>query len=243
MFKNIVASGCSFTSDGIGGHPPTSTNPNGGCSFALDADYKSAEPTTWAGVVAQKLSVKSFVNVAAASHGNFLIANNILSLINRFDYRPTDTLILFNLSDPARLDVICQWDDKTKSEYCDWPKDVLPFAYLNRNSELVKRTLLGMGIDQVENFSSNAILGMMSFLKQENFCFYFTMMRDYRTNMYLGPVIEKFKDHLVELDPGVGMYEYASASNALRPDRAHPTTAGHTLIAEQLLNILNKYDD
>ncbi len=243
MFKNIVASGCSFTADGIGGYPPTPAYPSGGCSFVPDIDYKSAEPTTWAGIVAQKLNVKSFVNVAATSHGNFLIANNLLALINRFNYQPIDTLVLFNLSDPARLDVLCHWDNETKSQYCDWPQDVLPFGYQNRNSELVKKTLLSMGIDQVEHFSSNAILGMMSFLKQENFCFYFTMMRDYRANKYLGPVIEKFKDHFVDLDPGSGMYEYALALNSLRPDNAHPTTNGHKLIAEQLLNIINKYDD
>lgn len=236
VFRNIIASGCSFSSNGLGGLPPTLQHPDGACSFIPDPDYQSIEPVSWTSILAKKINIKSFVNVAAASHGNVLVANNILTLINRFNYSAIDTLVLFNLSDPARMDVMCDWNRNSKSARCDWPDQVLPYGYIDRNVDLVKKTTQMMGVDQVELFTSNAILGMMSFLKHRGFKFYFTMMRDYRDNLHLGPVIQEFSDHLVTLSPGVGMYEHASILNFLADDNHHPNLEGYHSIALQVLN-------
>jgi hypothetical protein len=240
VFKHIIASGCSFTSNGTGGLPPSQEHPNGACSFTSDPDYQAIDPESWAGMIAQNLNVKSFVNVAASSHGNFLIANNVLALIDRFDYSPLDTLILFNLSDPARMDIPCAWNEKTKSDRCNWSDHILPFGYIRRDSDLIKQMLLTMGIDQIEMFTSNAVLGMMSALKQKNFNFYFTMMRNYRDNKYLGPVIAQFNDHLITLNPGIGMMEHARILNLLTKDNVHPDQQGHISISLQVLNKLNE---
>lgn len=233
--KNIVASGCSFTSNGTGGLPPSTLHPTGACSFIPDPDYETMEPLSWAGMIAKKLNVKSFVNLAASSHGNILVANNITYLINNFNYNPEDTLILFNLSDPARLDILCDWNDKSKSSRCHWDESILPFGYLDRDSVLVKKVLLTMQ-DYVEMVTSNAILGMMSFLKYKKFNFYFTVMMDYRDNNYLGPVIEKFKDHFVALEPGTSMYQHTKILNLLSADKLHPNIKGHESISTQVLN-------
>lgn len=243
MFKNIVASGCSFTSDGIGGLPPSALHPEGACSFVNDPDYDAAEPASWPGILAKRINIKSFVNVAAASHGNFLIANNIVTLINRFNYCAKDTLVLFNLSDPARMDIMCNWEDKSKSSRCDWPEQILPYGYLDRNSSLVKTTRQTMGIDQVELFTSNAVLGMMNFLKRHGFKFYFTMMGDYRDNLHLGPVIQEFSDHLVMLSPGPDMSAHVRRLKFLADDNHHPSLEGHQSVALQVLNRFKEYNE
>jgi hypothetical protein len=241
MFKHIIASGCSFTSNGAGGLPPSQEHPEGACSYITDIDYQAIDPESWAGILAQNLNVKSFVNVAASSHGNFLIANNVLTLINRFNYNPLDTLILFNLSDPARIDIPCTWNEKTKSNRCDWSDHILPFKYISRDSVLIKQLVLTMGINQIEMVTSNAVLGMMNTLKQKKFNFYFTMMCNYKNHKYLGPVISQFNDHLVTLDPGVGMMEYAGILNLTSEDKIHPSQQGHRSISLQVLNKINEH--
>lgn len=240
MIKNIIASGCSFTSNGIGGLPPSALHPEGGCSYTFDDSYIPAEPRSWASIIAQLAQVKSFVNLSAESHGNILIANNILTLLQRFNYNPNETLIFFNMSDPGRLDILCEWVDPLQCPHLkDWSCDILPFKYLDMNSSIVKNTIKTMGVDQVELLTSNMLLGMMSFLKQNNFNFYFLMMKDYSCHPYLGPVVSKFSDHLIKLSPGVGMYEFSKANNLLAADNFHPSLAGYKMIADVVINKIN----
>jgi len=240
MIKHIISSGCSFTSDGIGGVPPSLTTPNGGCSFIHDNDYSAAMPRSWVGYVAKQLQVASLVNLSASSHGNILIANNIISLLNRYQYDPKTTVILFNLSDPGRLDVPCDWDHVDKCNHCDWPADVISHAYLNLNSQTYTHMIKNIGIDQVEMMSSNAVLGMMALLKYYKFNFKFLLMSDYQSHPHLGPVIKKFQSHMIRLDPGVGMKEFVQKLNLNTEDQFHPDMVGHQKIAQLVMEQLQK---
>lgn len=240
MIEHIVASGCSFTADGTGGLPPSLDHPVGSCSFIQDESYEVASPKTWIGHVAQHLQIKSLVNVSAGSHGNMLIANNIITLLNRYTYDPANTIILFNISDPARLDVPCSWDHPDKSTFCHWAPDIFPYSYLKRNSHFDKLIGKNMGIEQIELVSSNALLGMMSFLKQEKFNFKFLLMSDYTSHIHLGPVIKKFQSHMIDLNPGIGMKEFVENFNLNTDDKFHPDAQGHKLIANKVLEKLKE---
>lgn len=238
MIQHLVAAGCSFSSDGVGGCPPTIDNPFGGCSFIHDADYPCAEPKSWVGFLAQALNVTSLVNVAAASHGNILVANNIMSLLQRFSYNVANTLIVFNISDPGRLDIPCDYNDREKSKYCNWGEEVLPFSYLNSNHKHVAQTKKYMGLEQVEQFTTNSLLGLISFLKTQGYQFRFMTMGDYSQHTNLKNVLTQYQEYMVPLTPGGNMKEFVYQLGLTLDDKFHPDLNGHKILANKALESL-----
>jgi len=97
--KNILASGCSFTQDAIGGFPPTESI--GGNSFREDPDYQCSVPKSWASFLAKQIDPDSFINCAAGSHGNHLVSKTIVDCLESSITSQTYTGI-FNVSDMAR---------------------------------------------------------------------------------------------------------------------------------------------
>jgi hypothetical protein len=230
-YKNLIAGGCSFTSNGIGGVPPTSIS-EGGCSF-IDggSDYPVWTPGSWAGFLAQKLNVTSLVNVACGGHGNILTANSILEVLNKFNYDPADTLIVFNLTDPARLDIPCDTTSLVRSNNILWTEDVIDHLYMSR-PETIKLTKT-IGIDAVEKFTSNIVELLFNMLEHRKFEFYFLMMNDYTRHPYLGSIIDKYKTRLITIDPGTGMLEFCQlTNNYISKLDQHPNITGHKLIAD-----------
>ena len=69
------------------------------------------------------------------------------------------------------------------------------------------------------------------------------MMRDYRTNKYLGPVIQEFSDHLVMLSPGIDMFRHANMLRCLKDDQLHPNYEGHESIALQVFDKIKQQNN
>jgi hypothetical protein len=246
-YKNLITGGCSFTSNGIGGAPPTNTS-QGGCSYIDDIDgivggggkkYLASTPGTWAGFLAQKLNVISLINVACQSHGNILTANSILEILNKFNYDPEDTLIVFNLTDPARLDIPCDTTSLVRSNNISWTdNDTIDHGYMStpKTIKLVKT----IGIDAVEKFTSNIVELLFNMLEHRKFEFYFLMMNDYTRHLYLGSIIDKYKTRSITIDPGTGMMEFCQlTNNYISTVDEHPNTNGHKLIADIVYKHIN----
>lgn len=240
MIKHLVAGGCSFTADGIGGVPPSPFNPDGACTFIEDESYVTAQPQTWVSFLSQQLPVKSLVNLAADGHGNVLTANNIISLLTRFKYDPTNTLVMFNITDASRLDLMCDWLNPDASLWCTWPENILNFKYLDPSSTLVQSVKKHMGLEQVETCSANALWGLVGFLKANGFDFRFMTMRDYTACYPAGhpitQLLEQYQAHWIQLGQGRGMLEYVQQLNLTVSSRNfHPTVEGHRKIAQCVL--------
>jgi len=239
MIEHLVVGGCSFTADGIGGMPPSLNNPHGGCTFIETATV----PKTWPGFLSQQLQVISLVNLAAASHGNMATANNIISVLTRFKYDPTKTMVLFNITDAGRLDLMCDWSHPAVSTHCTWPYDALSFKYLDQTRDIAKSTKKTMGINQVEICSVNALWGLFGFLEANGYNFKFLTMRDY-TCYYLpehpmSRLLNQYQQHWIKLDSGRGLVEYVEQHDlAIMEGDFHPTVAGHRMIAGEVLKCL-----
>jgi len=235
-YQNLITAGCSFTWDGgIGGVPPTHTS-TGGCSY-IHGSYIYSR-ITWPGFLAKKMNVNSLVNLAINGHGNLAASNSILQLINRFPYRSDNTLVVLNLTDPARFDVPCSFDDPNQSSgNVTWTSDLIPHTYLNRltpNNDVLP-IVKKMGIDQVELLTSNQVEFLFSLLEFRHIDFYFLTMMNYLDHKYLGPVLQKFQHRLIDLDPGTNMYNFCQATKTYRSENdAHPSKEGHLLIANAI---------
>jgi|694.fasta_scaffold00286_72 hypothetical protein len=240
VYKHLLVSGCSFTSDGIGGSPP-SLSSDGGCSFAYDTEFIPKHSKSWAGFLAQKLNVKSLVNTAAAGHGNILIANSILECLNRFGYNSTDTLVIVNISDPARFDAPCLYnhpgvDDKN----IPWDHTLLPYSYLNRSNKIIKDIEKNIGIEQIEYLTTNYVEFLFTLLENRNIDFYFLTMNDFN-NSYLTTVLNKFNRHFIKLNPGPSMIQFCQQTNStVTVDDYHPNIIGHKQIANILYTHINQ---
>ena len=231
QYKNLLVSGCSFSTDGLGGVPPTITHP-GGCSFIKDPDFPAANPQTWPGFLAQQMNITSLCNVATISQGNMFVANTILECLNRFNYKSDDTLVVMNLSDPSRLDIPCPYDHSDVNDHVPWNQDIIPYSYIKPNTELVDNIKQHMRIEQVEYLTTNQVEFLFTLLEYRNIDFYFLLMNDY-TDACLSQVISKFKKHFIELIPGPSMYQYCQITKTYRSKKdGHPSVDGHKQIAD-----------
>jgi hypothetical protein len=237
-FKNLLVSGCSFTQDGIGGCPPT-VDSAGGCSFIDTGDGNPAQPRSWAGHLAKRLNVNSLVNTAASSHGNILVANSLLDCVNQFLYKPNETLIVVNLSEPWRLDLPCSYDHVD----CDhvnipWNQSLIPYSYLGRNKKIMVQLEKNIGFDQIEHFTSNTVEFLFNFLVNQKIKFYFLTMNDF-SQTRLQKVIDKFDSCHVRLIPGKSMIEYCKITdNCVSADNLHPSIDAHEKIADQVYDYI-----
>ena len=239
-YKHLLVSGCSFTSDGIGGLPP-SLSSDGGCSFANDPEFIPRHSNSWAGFLALKLNVTSLVNTAAAGHGNILIANSILECLNRFNYSSTDTLVIVNISDPARFDAPCAYDHpEVDNKNIPWDYTLLPYSYMNRNNKIIKDIEKNIGIDQIEYLTTNYVEFLFTLLENRNIDFYFLIMNDFN-NSYLTTVFDKFDRHFIKLNPGISMIQFCQQTNStVSADDYHPNIVGHKQIANILYTHINQ---
>jgi hypothetical protein len=229
--KNILASGCSFTHDAIGGLPPTESI--GGNSFREDPDYQCSVPKSWASFLAKKINPDSFVNVASPGHGNHLVSKTIVDCLEKFNYRSDNTLVIFNVSDMARLDIETAYN--TDNDNIHWTQAILDYSFLKPESLQWRQHLLDTEVEQIEQQSVRSLKRLFEYLKDNEYPFVFVCMKDY-TDM---PLIQQYQDHLVPL-PGNGMYEFCNSINRISKDDFHPDPLGHQAVAELAYNFIHK---
>ena len=233
--QNLLVSGCSFTQDGIGGHPPTAHN-TGGNSFIPDISYVANTPRSWASFIAKELAVKSFVNFAASGHGLCLINKTIQDAIKKFHYTPENTLVAFNITSLDRLDIVCDWNNADRCNYIPWSKDHFDYTYAKPQCDLWKQKFLNIDINDVEQASLDALDDLFTFLENRHFSYVFTMMDDY-THL---PQIKSRLSQAVLLSPGIGMAEFAQKEGLLDNDNRHPSVPGHQQISLQVIEKIKK---
>jgi hypothetical protein len=242
QYKHFLVGGCSFSSDGIGGTPPTDTSV-GGCSYNEDPDYPPTQPGSWAGMVGQQLGAVSLVNTAASSHGNMLIANSILECINKFQYSPAETLVLMNITEPCRLDLPCAYDHpEVDHNNVPWSSDLIPYSYFERhNGKVIPTAEKNIGLEQVEQLTSNSVEFLFTFLESHSIDFYFLTMTDF-SKTCLNRVLNKFNSHYIPLIPGPSMYEYCQQTKTYISEyNGHPNNIGHKQIADIVCKHINDH--
>jgi hypothetical protein len=233
-FKNLIISGNSFSQDGIGGCPPT-PNTAGGCSFCGDENYKATVPKSWSSQVANKLKVTSFINTASSSHGNFLIADTILHLLTTYQYTPKNTLVIFNISMPTRLDVPCEFTNPDISKFLSWNKSLIPFAYLNRTSRVYQTIEKNIGLDIIPTMSWQKIDFLCNWLENQKYRYLFLTTENYNSEREFRQIMAPRKNLFIELDPGVGLLEWSALTENNTENNYHPDEKGRGLISDLVI--------
>lgn len=239
QIKNLVVSGNSFTQDGIGGVPPTSESP-GGCSFVDSGETPPSDPQSWASLLAQKLKVQSFINLAACSHGNVMIANSIRSLISKFCYTPDDTLVIFHFSFASRLDVPCEFSHPDSSKFIPWDEQLIEHTYLDRSSKTFHSIAKNIGLDIVESLGYAQMDFLCNWLerKQFNYLMLLTEANDLHNHQFK-LLLKDRESKLIKLDPGPGLLEYASLSGNNTENNYHLDAKGRSYVANFLYDYID----
>ena len=240
IINNIIAGGCSFTQDGISGVPPDH-NQIGGNSFLAypDDNIVAKVPKTWAGIISQRLAVKNMVNLAAGGHGNLLTANSLFSVLTKFNYPKDQTLILFNITEPTRLDMPCEFSHQDRCADIHWGPEILPLTYLSHSCSSIKKLKHQLGSDAISYLTSNSLQFFLSFLKSKQYKFLFLTMCDYTSDRYLGPILNQYQKNYVTLDQFNNMMDFCVHNQVTVSDKDyHPNITGHEMIADKVLNFL-----
>ena len=235
MIKNIVASGCSQTADGIGGAPWSAVG-NGGCSFVDRGDGTQADPASWVSFLAQQMRVQSLINLAAESHGNQYVSHTIMDFLSRRPYPQSETLVLFNITEALRIDTPCAFDHPDRCGWVPYSADLVPYSWLSNRSRLQDSFRKNIGFEQIGQISRLALISLISFLEHRRYRYLFVTMADYVQDPYLGDVVAADPNRVV-LDPGPGMIELGRGLDLMKDD-VHPTIQGQEIIAQQVLKVI-----
>lgn len=231
-FKNILAGGCSFSQNGIGGEPPTLTSA-GANSFRYDIDYGKAEPVSWTSFLAHSMNPDSFTNVAVSGQGLIATSKTICDMLDRFNYQPSDTLVIFNISELSRLDIQCNFIDGTR--FVPWTSDMLDYSFLQPHTTEWKKHFVETNLEKIQEQNLNSLSILFKYLKYNKYPFVFTLL-DNITDISL---IQKYKSHLVPLKQH-GIYEYCRSINAISEDHFHPTTQGYHAVGKFAHNFIQQ---
>jgi hypothetical protein len=223
----------------MGGLPPSEMHPAGGCSFVDTGDYEVATPKSWAGMLAKKMQCNSFANFASSSHGNILVSMTLIESLSRYPtYCPNNTLVIFNLTDPARLDIPCSHSHYDKSDCTHWDNTILPFSFLSTDSKTNNDIRKNIGIEQVEIMSQQRQYRLLNFLEHRKFKYRFMMMRNYLNHNGMYSVIKDYQHNLIML-PGTSMEEYCIMNNlTISKSNTHPNQQGHAALTDIVYNTL-----
>lgn len=236
--KNIIASGCSFTENGIGGVPPTDNLP-GGAGLDTVSDLNNLTPKSWASFFVETVKPNSFVNTASGSHGNHLVSTTIIELLSRYNYKNSDTLILFNISSFFRHDFLCKHSHPDVSFRTPWTEELLDFNFLNTRSKTHKMLSDTVDIKQTVLLSKNFVKTLFEFLDNNNFKFYFLWMEDYNEIFYSDRFLKKFLDLRIDCGNHNNMLDFCISKNLTVSSKDHhPSNEGHKHIADFVLSRL-----
>jgi hypothetical protein len=238
--ENLLIGGNSFTQDGVGGCPPTS-NSMGGCSFIDQGQGSVSQPASWAGMLAQRLHVQSLVNMAAASHGNILIAESLRSVLERYQYPRHNTLIMFNISIAMRLDVPCEFDNPAASPRVPWNHDLCAHTYLHRESRQHRAIERQVGLDIVPGLGYSALDFLFNYLENRGYVYAFMLTEHHDLDdTRFQKLLQGREDRMLELTPGPGLHDFATKSGYNTENGYHPDATGKALIVDQILEYLSR---
>jgi hypothetical protein len=176
-----------------------------------------------------------YANLGLSGGGNFAVANNVMMFLQRQPhFRPEHTRVLFNISDMARVDVMCEADDVTGSANFPW-SSVLGVNWRTHGCRPVKH-LKRMGIPPAEWTNELALMGMISYLELRGFDYHFMYMLEH-TARNLSPWFQDFMNtrahRRVDLEGHGGMMEYCRSNNLVTDqDNWHPSIQGHGVISQ-----------
>lgn len=237
--QNLLMGGNSFTQDGIGGCPPSPAS-QGGCSFLDQGQTHVAEPRSWASMLAQELAVQSFVNTAAASHGNILIAQSLRWILKQFPYDPAVTMVMFNVSIPMRLDIPCEFDHPDASPRVPWQRDLIPHTYLHRESRTHRDIEKQVGLDIVPALGWAELDFLAHYLEHRGFEYCFLLTENYLDDPGFREWVLDRQHRLITLDPGVGLTEFARESGHNTENGYHPDAQGRRIVVDRVREFLSQ---
>jgi len=230
--KNILSAGCSFTANDaqrvIGGTPPSEQSLGSN-------NFKQGgwNPKGWTSWLAREIDADSFVNVATSGCGNYCVSKTIRTILEKYNYAPTDTLVMFNVTSMSRRDVKVKYNNL--NDYIPWKEDLLDFTFLKPHSSAWLGALkeADLSVEEIVKRNTRKLYQLFEYLTENAYPFVFTTLEDYS---HL-PLVQKYKDNLVPL-PNTGMFEFADNLCEIGEDKFHPTINAHHQIGQMAYNFI-----
>ena len=220
-----------------------------GCSFTAASSDIGETPTTWAGHLAKYLKVDDYVNMALSGGGNTSTSFSLTSfLLDRNDVflDASSTMVVFNITDFDRTDMITYPDHYSSNENNSW-KDIIGFNWINDGGFMGKREPYNhliqknTGIKQVEKLGVLSLELMVSMLHSMNIEYRILLMRNYIDecdNKDITRFMTKYDDRIIKLGSSIGMYEFCKKNSLLSEDGFHPSNEGYYKIYNEIIKQL-----
>jgi len=189
-----------------------------------------------------------FVNLALSGGGNISASANLIYYLetNKHQLTHENTLIGINLTGLHRWDTICEVDNvnANKDLCCIDPTGIdhfskqLGFGWITEGIDYEHPRL------NIDLLNCLSVLQCFSYLELNKFRYFFMIMNNDIYNFapaWFQQVLDSRHDSWIKFNAGPGMMEFVKQQNLTRSATDfHPSTQGHQLIAQIVINFLNK---
>jgi len=227
--KNFITVGCSFTAG------------------TSNIDLAKKNPTRWPHFLLSIIDPDFFANLAISGGGNSSQMTSLTCFLEtKKNIIPTDTLIILNLTGLYRVDTMCSIDHPDANPHISWAQD-LGFTWITcdmlgtKISAISKFLHKNMELEQIKTFSCLAIIQGLSYLESNNFNYFFMLMDDFileDSPEWFRNFLEQRKNKWIKFDQHQTMHSYVSELELTCEDNFHPSTDGHKLIAQNIIDTL-----
>ena len=221
-----------------------------GCSYSAGtSDIQSAVegPTVWPHFFVSKIKTDELINLSIPGSGNISIGNNLIFYIENRWVDVKDHLIVFNLTELDRFDVMCEPLHTDASQYFSWAAPlghnwIIDGGFHNPSKTFGNSLQKNMGYHSVVRMNSLAIVSTLNYLRSKKLKYRFFMLRDYfnhpDTPEFLKKSLYDHNENLIELSGHRGVFDFCKNHNMLDEDQFHPNREAHQLLAEKIARVV-----
>ena len=221
-----------------------------GCSFSAGSssiDLAKSDPSVWPHWLLKKIHFDRFANLSIVGGGNLSASYNLLFYLENRFCDPADTLVIFNLTEFFRIDLICPVDHPDSTRWFSWDKDfgfswIIEPLFEDKKSPFHGKLQKNMGFEQTIMLNSLHVLALFSYLENRGYRYYFMLMSQEcldHAAPFLQEKIKQNQNRFINFPGHECMKEYVSdlGLTSSKFDH-HPSTIGHKVIADSVFERL-----
>ena len=207
-----------------------------------------AEKSTWVHNLIEPWNIEILVNLAISGGGNIASSFNLKWFVmNHNEFTSDNTLILLNLIDLDRYDLLVDADHPDANEHCSW-STYCGFGWLtsggfHNNRKWCSQIQMHSGYNNFVKMNQMAIIDLITFIESRGFEYAFMCYNNdiltKNMNTFFWEFISKRNSKLITFE-NHHMHEYCKVNYLLSDDGEHPSKEGYAAIAKYVINHFNK---
>ena len=225
-YQKLITAGCSYSA----------------CSSSIEESLRS--PRSWPHFLSNFLMCTQLVNLGIPGSGTQSMVYNLINFCDSDIIDASQTLIVFNITELHRWDIMCPVGHPDACKHFSWDK-ILNHSWIlsehfngSSGKHYMQQLGINMGVEQQIKTNCLSIISLVNYLKQRGLNYYFIMLddnfNDTNTPDFFKRFLQSEIENAVMVENHYSMLKFATESQKIADDQCHPNTEGYKTIAEHI---------